>query len=447
MQSAEKRNALTKALGYLEKAERLDGLNPDVKRARLRLLTATAIRHLKQQKTHLAQKDFAAIEALPQSNEGDRPAFLVALKTVGAIIDREDSHLDRLTDELIKLFDNQLTAQVVMEGLLKVCGLPYSATKLSSYTRDPLTGDDLVAAVARGCKLGDDMGVPIAIPSECEEKMDVFFTTKDCTLDTSTISTIAEAALCNKNLKLAYTASGAGLLRGGAALARFLLLRARSLPTWEMSRQDDCITAAIELARRERAMDLIDEAIELRRNRQGSRYGFSIWNVLRGERNLSMDTEDLNDVLNREREAREYPSSMSPGLLDGFDDDLDDDEEYTPCKHCEAKDCPDRTVEYVSPRFDDDDYDDDDYFDDDVFDPLPDIPEGIMSRLMEMILKQGNKKGHLPDPQELAQKNPKLAEQILQILLDAETEGDLPNFGNDWFSGSSRRSRKSRRNR
>jgi hypothetical protein len=281
--------------------------------------------------------------------------------------------------------------------------------------------------------------------------MRVFFTTKECTLDNSTISTIAEAALRNKNVKLAYAASGAGLLQGGTALARFLLLRARSLPTWEMTRQDDCITAAIELARRERAMDLIDEAIELRRNGQGSQYRFSIWNVLEGKRNLSMDTEKLNGVLNREKEAREYPSSMSPGLFDGFDYDLDGDEEDNPCKHCEVKDCPDRTAKYVSPRFDDydDDYDDnnDDYFDDDVFDPLPDIPGGVMSLLMEMILKQGNKKGHLPDPQELAKKNPKLAEQLLQILLEAEADGDLPDFGNGWFPGSNRRSRKSRRNR
>ncbi len=96
MKSAEKRNAFQKALGYVDKAEHLDGLNPDVKRARLRLLTAAAVRHLKQKKTHLAQKDFSEIELLPQSGEGDRPAFVIALKSIGAMIDGQTSTLNRL---------------------------------------------------------------------------------------------------------------------------------------------------------------------------------------------------------------------------------------------------------------------------------------------------------------------------------------------------------------
>ena len=118
MKSAENRNAFKKALGYLEKAERLDGLNPDVKKARLRLLAATAIRHLKQKKTHLAQQDIAEIEALPQFGEGDRPAFRVALKSVCAVIDGQKSQLKRFNDELVNLLESPVTAKVVMQGLL-----------------------------------------------------------------------------------------------------------------------------------------------------------------------------------------------------------------------------------------------------------------------------------------------------------------------------------------
>ena len=85
MESTEKRNALKKALGHLEAAERIDRLNPDVRRARLRLLMATTVRHLKQKKPHLAEKDFAAIDALPEAQEGDRPVLVDALRWACAV--------------------------------------------------------------------------------------------------------------------------------------------------------------------------------------------------------------------------------------------------------------------------------------------------------------------------------------------------------------------------
>ncbi|MGD9289890.1 MAG: hypothetical protein PVG74_19890, partial [Desulfobacterales bacterium] len=264
MKSAEKRNALKKALGYLEKAERLDGLNPDVKKARLRLMTATAIRHLKQKKTHLAQKDITEIETLPQFGEGDRPAFLVALKSVCAVVDGQKSHLNRLNDELISLLESPVAARVVMQGLLRVCGFSDRQINLPPPTKVPMTSDDLSIALARGCQLGDDMGIPITIPMEYEKKLRDFFATEDSSHDIATIRVIAETAIQNKHFELAYAAAGVGLVKQGAATARFLLLRARSLPIWEIERRDDCLTAVIELARRERDLDLIDEAIELR---------------------------------------------------------------------------------------------------------------------------------------------------------------------------------------
>jgi hypothetical protein len=55
MESEEKRSAYKKSLKHLEEAEELDRLNPEVRRAKLRLLLAAAIRHLRQGKTHLAK--------------------------------------------------------------------------------------------------------------------------------------------------------------------------------------------------------------------------------------------------------------------------------------------------------------------------------------------------------------------------------------------------------
>jgi hypothetical protein len=441
--SAEKRNAFKKALGYLEKAEGLDGLNPGVKRARLRLLVATAIRHLKQKKLRLAQKDFKAIQALPQSVEGDRPALLAALKSVGAMIDGDEPRVNRLTAELVKHLENKITVQLVVQGLIDVCNLPDNIAPLASYENESLEDNNLVAAVARACELGEDMGVPISIPGECEEKMSAVFISRENTVDISAIRTIAETALRNNNLELTYTASGAGLKRGGPDAARFLLLRAQSLPPWEMKRRDACLRGAIEFARRERAMDLIDEAIEFRRTVQGMSPGLSIWNGIRSENNISMDEDALQQVLQFEKEAQQYPSSMTMGMFNDpdYDEDYeDDDDEDHQCKYCDVKNCPDRTAEYVGYELDDDND-----FDDFPFDSLPGIPPQILPLLMEIVLKHGGIDGELPDLRELSQMEPELAEQILQFLLEAEVEGNLPDLDRAGFPGSGRRSRKASR--
>ncbi len=462
MASAEKRNALKKALGYLEKAECLNGLNPDVRRARLRLLVATTIRHLKQKKTHLAKKDLKEIEVLPQACEGDRTAFVAALRYACAMIDKEKSELSRWNDELLKLLGSELSAAVVIKGLLRACGLPEDVTTMPSLVAG-LAGADLVAAVARGCALGDDMGVPFSIPCEWEPQMREFLTTKECSLDTSRIRTIAEAALRDENMELAYAASGAGFARGGADSAKFLLLRARSLPRWAMDRRDDCISVAAEVARRERDMDLLDEAIELRRDGISSPLGSFILDTMMGGKNFSMDADRLDKVLTREKEALGYPSSSDRFSdyrfgYDHDDDDYDEDDEYEDddydvdtCRHCDVKDCPDRKAEYVPDDSDDyddddDDDDDDDYDDDDDNDPiefLRGMPKELAALFLELLFKHGGANGEVPDPIEVAKNDPELMQQIMNIMEElGGPGGSLPDFGGDWFPGAGATSRR-----
>ena len=50
MEEKEKRNAFHTSLQYLAKAERIDSVHPAVRRARLRLLAGSALRHLQQKK-------------------------------------------------------------------------------------------------------------------------------------------------------------------------------------------------------------------------------------------------------------------------------------------------------------------------------------------------------------------------------------------------------------
>ncbi|MEE4604547.1 MAG: hypothetical protein V2J65_24910 [Desulfobacteraceae bacterium] len=437
MKSAENRKALKKALGYLDTAEQIDNLNPDVRKARLRLLVAAAVRHLKQNKTHLAQKDITAIEDLPQSREGDRPALGVALKSVCAMIDKDESEWVRWRRELTKLLEYPLAAQVVLQGLSTNCGLSQRQINSLASDKDALEGNDLVNAMARGCQVADYMGIAAAIPRGYEKKLRDFFSNEDNLHDTAAIRIIAETALKNSNLELAYAAAGAGLLQTGVTVARFLLLRARSLPGWEIDRQDDCITAAIELARRERDLDLIDEAIELRRNGNGWPFGFSIFNPIIGKDKPSMDTEALNQVLQREKNAREYPSSM----MDDFIDDFDDDDDESNCRYCDVKNCPDRTAPYLPDELHTEDGDDDDLDIDELpdfntllDDFLPDFPPELM-RLIAKVFSKHGKNGTFPHREEVARKDPWLADQLLREMQKAESDGSLPDVDCNWFPG------------
>jgi hypothetical protein len=80
-------------------------------------------------------------------------------------------------------------------------------------------------------------------------------------LDTGQLRTLAELALAFDHPDLAWAASAAGLERGGATEARFLFLRARSLPANQLRRRAVLTAAAAELGRQRRDLDLVDEAL------------------------------------------------------------------------------------------------------------------------------------------------------------------------------------------
>jgi hypothetical protein len=435
MNSAEKRNAFKKAIGYLNTAEGIDGLNPDVKRARLRLLVATAVRHLKQKKTHLAQKDIAEIEGLSQSAESDLPAFVVALQIICALLDGQKAKLARLNRELITLLDYSVTANVVIQGLLSDCRLSDMQIDLAFDVAESISGDNLAAAIARGCKIADDMGIIASIPAQYEKELRDLFYAQNTALDPANIRIIAETALRSDDLELAYAATGAGLTQPGGMIARLLLLRARSLPLWEVDRQSDCIAAAIELARRARDMDLIDEAIELRRVGKRRPFGFSFFGITIDEGNYSLNAEELNAILQTEKEAGEYPS-IGPSDFDDFNED-----DISKCRYCDAKDCPNRAAPYLPDElaaedFDDDDDDLDEFpnFNEFLDDNQSGMPPGLVSLIKKVFSKHGEN-GSFPDRQDVARKDPWLADQLLREMQAAGSDGALPDFYRFWFPG------------
>ncbi len=330
MDSAEKRGALKKALGYLEAAEILNALNPEVRRARLRLLAATAVRHLTQRKANLAERDLADLEALLQAREGDRPAFLSAIRWMCAVLRRDEEAALQHSAEVDRQMGSRIAGTLTLGNLTEICRL-VDAVGESYLVRkiDMKPGVSAGAAVARACALGDDLGLPFAIPIGFEEELLKELKAGPGTLDARQLRLLAESALRLDLRKLAFAASGAGLAKGGATEARFLLLRARALPEWEEARCDRCLAAATELARRQRDMALVEEAVDLRRDSGLRGSSFLDWIDSLEPRSLSMNTDELNKVLRREKEESKFPTFEPRKLGRGFDPNafFDDDEE------------------------------------------------------------------------------------------------------------------------
>jgi hypothetical protein len=329
MESAEKRGALNKAIGFLEQAEKLDALNPEVRRAALRLLVAQAIRHLRQGKPHRAEQKLAELEALPQAQEADRPAFLAALRWTGCVARGEATAAAGHFTQVSRLLGSPAAAVLICRSAGEACGVEPSEVnrclprKLSHDQTDSLAG-----AVARACALGDDMNVAFTIPKEFEQEIFKELSDDHCNLEGRQLRALGETALRHNLRQLAYAVSAAGLRKGGATEARFLLLRAQALPSWEFERRRDCIAVATELARRQRDMALVEEAVDLHRGHGGISFLDALDSG--GEGAFSRSTEQVNAVLKREKQAHTFPLQRSEAFYEPFLEDDEEEEEDLP---------------------------------------------------------------------------------------------------------------------
>ena len=336
MESAEKRGALNKATAFLEEAQKLDAVNPEVRRAALRLLIAQTGRHLRQRKPHLVEQDLAALEALPQAQVTDRPAFLLALRWTCEVI-RSDAEMgSSFLSQIGHLLGSPAAAILACQNAGALAGLTqedFDRHLPQKVSLDP--ADSLVSATARVCILGDDVGATFTIPTAWHGRLLQELTNAHGGLEGRQLETLGRAALRTNQKELAYAASIAGLEMGGDAEARFLLLRARALPEWEFQRRDDCITAAVELGRRRRDTSVINEAVELRRGRPGAKTNFFDWLDSEDWHDFSMTTEQIHAVLQRERHSPTFPTDRSAPFRVSFsretmfldDEDLENDDE------------------------------------------------------------------------------------------------------------------------
>ena len=301
MHDAAERNLFPTALKYLGRAEQLDGVHPAVRRARLQLLAGGVLKYIQQKKPNKAEERIAELAALPQSQQGDRPAFLAALRYLTA---RERNDLPTAAlhrAEVERLLESKVAASLLIFGLATAAKRAGFEMAERAYNLDKAARPGIPAAMARAVALAADMNAtkfrtPWSYITEAAKQLPRVAKF----LDLQQLRTLAEAGITSGEQSLAYAATAAGLERGGPTSAQFLLLRAKLLARGHEDRRAVCATAAAELARQQRDMQVVEEAVEVARRALGSR-------------NLTLDLDQAAEVLAKENAAKRPPKHPGQG--------------------------------------------------------------------------------------------------------------------------------------
>lgn len=309
MASCEKRNANKKALDYLDKAEALDGVNPQVRQAKLRLWFAISRRHLKSGKQHLALKDLAQIEAMPSVAEGDRPALVAALCAVIHGSDDRQAVAETARQQVAEHLQSEPAAALLITALAQACGAGQQISGWIGSLAKVLKRwhGDLTVAFARLCALGAEVDLQFVLPKAWIKRLIKELDAGKSSADAAQLLQVAKATLDGQT-QLAYAAAGAGLRLAGAAAYRghLLLARGQSIQFASYDRAQDCFLAAAELARRQRDDGLTSQVAELI-----DRPDYYYNGMTDVEQVEPMSEEELNSILESEQLDKPYPSEKS----------------------------------------------------------------------------------------------------------------------------------------
>jgi hypothetical protein len=308
MDSAEKRDALKKSLNYLNKAEKLDRLNPAVRRAKLRIQLSGILRHLRQRKTSLAMAEIEHLQDIPEVRPGEVTALSALLGWCCAEIKEDRAAQEQRARDAVQLLGGVAT-HMVLFALIKEAELG-PRVHLPELNSDHQAEIELLNGTARACQLGESAGLPMPLHYGWTSVLIDVLKKPNCPADAAQLLSIGEAALRDGRKEIAHAVSVAGL-SGGMANARFLFLRARALPERVFPQRNGCFAAALELARRERDAELTGKILDELSG--GARIGNGAISY-RAEQmaSRSVSRELLGEILEEEREATKFPDQRIP---------------------------------------------------------------------------------------------------------------------------------------
>ncbi len=298
MEAAERVRQFDAALKYLSKAEHIDGVHPDVRGARLRLMAGRAIRHIQFKKISLAEQEVEQLTTIPQAQQGDRPALVAALRVVVSLA-AGSSDITAPHADVECLLESRIAAALLIHAVS-------TASKRALWTLPPVEAftaaerAGLPAAVARVMALAADVRLALEIPVPWMVEAAKRFAKHSPFMAPVQLIALAQAALYATQFEFAYAISTVGLSRAGDTEARFLMLRARSLPDRLIERRAVCALAAAALARRQRETDLVKTAVDLSR-------------TISGFEAVSLTPEQAAEVVRRETVEAAWPSGRRQG--------------------------------------------------------------------------------------------------------------------------------------
>lgn len=305
-ESAEDRKAFTKALKFLQKAEAVDGLNPKVKKARLRLLLLKCFDHLDKNKTHLAEKDLVEIAEQPAVKTGSLSVFLSAIKWAIATQQQDKAKMSTMRNEIENMLNSSICTKLLLYNVsnyMRAGNIRYADF---GFDKKEIKSGRLVAEAGRGLLIGIEAGLSFAIPFQWQKDLEKELNGRKFKVDSSVLDIFSESVIKYSN-ELAFAASGAGLRMAGSNKAKFLKIRAQSLPYYCAERRRACFAAAAQMAKQQRDMDLLAEIVDIGRDSMGS--SFLGFDIVRPD-TFSMEPDEVESVIKDESKEKKFPKDF-----------------------------------------------------------------------------------------------------------------------------------------
>ena len=365
--SAEQRGAFSTALKWLEEARRVQAPDADLQEAHVRLVVAKTCRHLKQKKLHLAEADVEELKALPQIEEGDRPALPELLRWAVLVRAGYLKAAEPAAARLADLLGGPAAADLLCAGVAKAAGEQQVAQDLRQKAGDQPAARTIVSALDRIHLLCTQSGIEVVLPSEWAAQLTAYCNNSRPQLSGRSIRLLANLALQSAEMELLHAASGAGLRREEDT-ARYLYYRGRSMPVIAKQRIFTCWRLAAFLARMEEDRALLDEMqAGLRRVPYSIRY--RLLPLFRTTAALASNQE-VAEVVETEAGTIDYPRNWWDDFRDGPYGERGAPCDCANCRRARGESLDDEDDDGYwdddeEEDYDDEDYDDEDYDDDD----------------------------------------------------------------------------------
>ena len=306
------------------------------------------------------------MEALPQSQQGDRPAFLAALRYMVCAVRGASDGAAVHRAEVERALGSKTAAALLIFGVARASKMGAREEPPHTETLGKKERAALPEAVIRVVELAKDMQMTQDLPADWLVETARQFPLISQSLNVGQLQTLAEAGLCAKQFELAYAVSAAGLERGGAyrselsAAACTVLAAVRGGAVGRVRRGGSAACAP-----RSAIWTWSTKAVELLAD---SPFG-----------DLSLTPEQAATVVQKEKAERAFPTARRPGP---------DYSEFFGEALCNCPKCRRARGEAASPfeDFEDFEEDDDDADLDAYLDGMelpPDMPPEIARVLLE----------------------------------------------------------------